>query len=254
MRPPARARGVPAKTRETGPRPASPGSPISAGPRLTWPGSRLCWAASARSLRARRCASTRLASEARPRRTRIPVQRSNGSNVAAWMTRVPPATGSRRQLHSLSKPDAVTRSRKRDIGPGLEALDPGRVAQQAEPGACRARRRGGRPGRRGRAELELRKEGAVAAGSWSVAQTVARRGVDEDAPLDGAVGRRAGPVGAPACAPPPVPDRHPQPPIGCQTVFISRKAAIHSGRSAAASSSQSKRASATVVGPAQRGA
>ena len=39
-----------------------------------------------------------------------------------------------------------------------------------------------------------------------------------------------------------------QTPIGCQTVFISRKAAIHSGRSVARSSSQSKRASATVVG------
>jgi hypothetical protein len=32
-------------------------------------------------------------------------------------------------------------------------------------------------------------------------------------------------------------DRHPYTPIGCQTVFISRKAAIHSGRSAARSSS-----------------
>src|SRR4029079_13452240 len=74
------------------------------------------WAASARSFRTRRCASTRLASEARPRRTRIPVQRSNGSNVAAWMTLVPPATGSSRQLHSLSKPDAVTRTRKRESG------------------------------------------------------------------------------------------------------------------------------------------
>ena len=74
------------------------------------------WAASARSFRTRRCASTRLASEARPSRTRMPVQRSNGSNVAAWMTRVPPATGSSRQLHSLSKPDAVTRTRKRESG------------------------------------------------------------------------------------------------------------------------------------------
>ena len=46
--------------------------------------------------------------------------------------------------------------------------------------------------------------------------------------------------------------RHRQPPIGCQTVFISRKAAIHSGRSAAASSSQSKRASATLVGRRDR--
>src|SRR5437899_9651990 len=64
------------------------------------------WAVSARSFRTRRWDSTRLASDARPRRTRIPVQRSNGSKVAAWMTRVPPATGSSRQLHSLSKPDA----------------------------------------------------------------------------------------------------------------------------------------------------
>jgi len=50
------------------------------------------WVASARSFSTRKCVSTRLASEARPRRTRMPVQRSNGSNVAAWTTRVPPAT------------------------------------------------------------------------------------------------------------------------------------------------------------------
>ena len=37
-------------------------------------------------------------------------------------------------------------------------------------------------------------------------------------------------------------------PIGCQTVFISRNAAIHSGRSVARSSSQSKRASVTPFG------
>ena len=41
----------------------------------------------------------------------------------------------------------------------------------------------------------------------------------------------------------------PQTPIGCQTVFISRNAAIHSGRSAARSSSQSNRASVVPRGP-----
>src|SRR5690348_4103118 len=39
-----------------------------------------------------------------------------------------------------------------------------------------------------------------------------------------------------------------QTPIGCQTVFISSQDAIHSGRSAARSSSQSKRASVTPAG------
>ena len=211
-------------------------------------------AASARSLRTRRCASTRLASDARPSRTRIPVQRSNGSKVAPWMTRVPPATGSSRQLHSLSNPDAVTRSRKRALGPRLEALDPGRVAQQPEPGPRRARRRGRRPGRRGRPELELREERGRRRRVVERRPHDPRRGMDEDPPLD-----RAASVSASGrrdrrrdvrlrCR------RHGQPPIGCQTVFISRKAAIHSGRSAAASSSQSKRASATRGRPARAGA
>ncbi len=44
------------------------------------------------------------------------VQRSIGSKVAAWITRVPPAIGSRRHHHSLSKPEPVTRSRKTDSG------------------------------------------------------------------------------------------------------------------------------------------
>ena len=102
---------------------------------LTWRGFDARWAASARSLSTRRCASTRLASEARPRRTRMPVHRSNGSNVAAWMTRVPPATGSSRQLHSLSKPDAGHPDPEPRFGSRLEALDPGRVTQQPEPRA-----------------------------------------------------------------------------------------------------------------------
>src|SRR4029079_4324008 len=64
------------------------------------------WAASARSFRTQRCGSTRLAREARPSRTRKPVQRSNGSNVAAWMTRVPPATRSSPPHHPPANPPA----------------------------------------------------------------------------------------------------------------------------------------------------
>ncbi len=129
-------------------------------------------AASARSLSSRRCVSTRLASDARPSRTRMPVQRSNGSNVAAWMTLVPPATGSSCQLHSLSKPDAVTRSRKRESG-------------RASRLSTRARSRNSP--RRALADLVVAAAGhggaagpsrssgnraAVEAGSWSVAHTV----------------------------------------------------------------------------------
>ena len=130
------------------------------------------WAASARSFRTRRCASTRLASEARPRRTRIPVQRSNGSNVAAWMTFVPPATGSSRQLHSLSKPDAVTRTRKRESGRASRLSTC--AASRNRPSRVRAERVVAAAGQAGAAGPS-RSSGnrtAVPAGSWSVAQTV----------------------------------------------------------------------------------
>ena len=183
----------------------------------------------------------------------MPVQRSNGSNVAAWMTRVPPATGSSRQLHSLSNPDAGDPHAEARLRPRLEALDPGRVAQQPEPGVRRPGRRGRRPGRRRRPEPELREERGRRGRVVERRPDRPRRGMDEDAPLDGAPWRARSPSSATARpAPPPGADGHRQPPIGCQTVFISRKAAIHSGRSAAASSSQSKRASATVVGRRRR--
>ena len=163
------------------------------------------------------------------------------------MTRVPPATGSSRQLHSLSKPDAGDPHAEARIGPRLEALDPRLVAQQAEAGPRGAGRRGRRPGRRRRPEPQLREErrgrGRIVErrpdrrAAWRGRRRAARPAPSSDA-------RRS----ARRSRVPPPSHRHRQPPIGCQTVFISRKAAIHSGRSAAASSSQSKRASATVVG------
>ena len=120
----------------------------------------------------------------------MPVQRSNGSNVAAWMTRVPPATGSSRQLHSLSKPDAGHPQAEARLGPRLEALDPGLLAQQAEPrrGRCGSSRRPARPAPPGRGAAPGTAP-PTTAGSWSVAQTIARRGLDEDAALDAAVRR-----------------------------------------------------------------
>ena len=129
-------------------------------------------AASARSLSTRRCVSTRLPSDEPPSRTRIPVQRSNGSNEAAWMTRVPPRHGLECQLHSLSKPVAAHAHPEARVGSGLEALDVRRLAEQAEPRRVRrAGRRGGRPGRGRRAELDLREERRRDDGSWSVAHT-----------------------------------------------------------------------------------
>src|SRR6476661_2486862 len=100
---------------------------------------------------------------------------------------------------------------------GLKALHLRGVAQQAEPRASRA-------------------------GS----------GVHEDPSLDRAVVGVTGSVAAPTVRTAARAHSHPHPPIGCQTVFISRKAAIHSGRSVAASSSQSKRPSSTVVGRRDR--
>ena len=97
----------------------------------------------------------------RPRRTRMSVQRSIGSNVAAWTTRVPPASGSSRHDHSLSKPEPVTRSRKSDSGRASRLSTRARSAQQAEPCCARPRRRRGRPGRLGRPEPQLGEERAT---------------------------------------------------------------------------------------------
>ena len=105
----------------------------------------------------------------------MPVQRSNGSNVAAWMTRVPPATGSSRQLHSLSKPDAVTRSRKRESGRASRLST--RASSRRRPRRARAERVVAAAGQGGAAgpRRSSGKRMLVAAGSWSVAHTV--RGV-----------------------------------------------------------------------------
>src|SRR4051794_19538243 len=129
------------------------------------------WPASARSLSTRRCASTRLASEARPRRTRMPVHRSNGSNVAAWMTRVPPATGSSRQLHSLSNPEPVTRTRKRDSGRASRLST--RAASRSRPSRALADRVVAAAGHGGAAgpSRTSGKSTFVRAGSWRVVQT-----------------------------------------------------------------------------------
>ena len=135
---------------------------------------------------------------------------------------------------------------------GLEALEPDVGGQQAQPaggpsgshrqpaswapaapGGAPERARPGLPGRAGSA-----RPGRAAPGCRSAARAHWVAGADE---------RRASGQGAS--------DAHPirpdgrlgtgQAPIGCQTVFISRKAAIHSGRWAARSSVQSKSASLT---------
>ena len=163
------------------------------------------WAASARSLSARRCDSTRVASDARPSRTRIPVQRSNGSKVAPWITRVPPATGSSRQLHSLSKPDAVTRRRKRASGRASRLST--RAASRSSPRRARAERVVAAAGQAGAAgpSLSSGKRTPVRAGSWSVAHTTrgvawtnTRRSTAPPSAASSASGR-------PPAAPPPVP-------------------------------------------------
>ena len=82
----------------------------------------------------------------------------------------------------------------RSSGKRTPGQRPGRGASPRRRAARRARRRAARPRRRRRLECP----------------------------------------GRPLAAPPPVPTAIAQPPIGCQTVFISRKAAIHSGRSARA--------------------
>ena len=89
-------------------------------------------------LGARRCASTRASSERRPRRTRMSVQRSIGSKVAAWITRVPPAIGSSRHHHSLSNPDPVTRRRKTDSGRASRLST--RAHSRSSPSRVRAER------------------------------------------------------------------------------------------------------------------
>ena len=99
------------------------------------------------------------------------VQRSMGSNVAAWITRVPPAIGSSRHHHSLSNPDPVTRRRKTDSGRASEALDAGPFAQQAEPRPCqRVAAAAGHDGTAGPSRNSGNSEDE-AAGSWSAAHT-----------------------------------------------------------------------------------
>ena len=177
------------------------------------------------------------------------VQRSIGSNVAAWITRVPPATGSRRHaplaLEARARDTRAGRSTR--AAPRGSPRGPARGAGRGASGPYASSRRPATTGRPGPSRSSG-KSAADAAGSWSVAQTTPRRGLDEDAPLDRAARRAGGRRGVGTR--PRGPDGRPsaQTPIGCQTVFISRKAAIHSGRSAARSSSQSNRASAIAGG------
>ena len=145
------------------------------------------WTASARSLSARRCASTRLPSDPRPSRTSSPVQRSNGSNVAEWITRVPPDTDSSCQLHSLSKPDPLTRSRKRASGRASRLSTRASSRRRPSLGAGGAGRRGCRPARGGRPEPELRVDRGAPGGVVQGGPHDPGRGLDEDPSLDEAV-------------------------------------------------------------------
>ena len=146
-----------------------------------------------------------------------PVQRSNGSNVAAWITRVPPATGSSRQLHSLSNPEPRDPQPEERLRPGLEALDPGVLAQQPEACARGPGRGRGRPRRGGRTEPQLREQARLSGRVVQRRPDDPRRGLDEDASLDEA-GRRGdgrrvagsrppGRGGPPSSDPDRVPDR-----------------------------------------------
>ena len=130
------------------------------------------------------------------------------------------------------------------------------AASRSSPSRARAERVVAAAGQGGAAgpRRSSGKSAAVAAGSWSVAQTVRGVAWTKTRRSTGAVVARRRRSGRRPSCPVAGPDCHRQPPIGCQTVFISRKAAIHSGRSAAASSSQSKRASATRGRAARAGA
>ena len=182
------------------------GSPIRAGSTVTWRGSPNGWAASARSFRARRCASTRLASEARPSRTRMPgpaierLERGRVDDPGPARDRLEPP-GPLAVEAGCGHPHPEPR-----IGSRLEALDLSDVTQQPEPGARGACRRGRRPGsarpgpsrssgkraRRGRRIVQGRPDRRVA---WR-----GRRRAARPAPAS----EQAGPI-APAGRPPPVP-------------------------------------------------
>ena len=99
-----------------------------------------------------------VASDARPSRTRMPVQRSNGSKVARVDD--PRAAGDRLEPPAPFAVEARGGHAQAEaqIGACLEALDPGVLAQQARAGPGRPRRRGRRPGWSGRSEPELGKE------------------------------------------------------------------------------------------------
>ena len=171
------------------------------------------------------------------------VQRSIGSKVAAWITRVPPAIGSRRHHHSLSKPEPVTRSRNTDSGRASRLSTRAVLAQQPEACPRRAGRRGGGPRRDGGPEPQLREQDEADARIVERRPDDPRRGLDEDPSLDDPLAAQVVAGAAIADLGVRTDGHRAQTPIGCQTVFISRKAAIHSGRSAARSSSQSNRAS-----------
>ena len=99
------------------------------------------------------------------------VQRSIGSKVAAWITRVPPAIGSRRHHHSLSKPEPVTRSRKTDSGRASRLST--RAGSRSSPRRVQAERvaaAAGHDGTAGPSRSSGNSE-ADAEGSWSTAQT-----------------------------------------------------------------------------------
>ena len=113
-----------------------------------------------------------------PRLERVPaetdedvVQRSIGSNVAAWTTRVPPAIGSRRQHHSLSKPEPVTRSRKIDSGRASRLSTC--ACSRSSPSRVRAVRVVAAAGHEGAAGPSRSSGNSIAdaAGSWSDAHT-----------------------------------------------------------------------------------
>src|SRR5262245_35781667 len=142
------------------------------------------------------------------------------------------------------------RDAERAVGAGLHALDPDGRPEQAQVDLTGARRAGRRPGRIAIAQDHLCEESALELLVVERRPHAPRRGLQPDPARD-----RPPVVLARWRAPLQRPDRHaafPQTPMGCQTVFISRNAAIHSGRSAARSSSQSNFASTLPAGRRER--
>ena len=138
------------------------------------------------------------------------------------------------------------------LGPCLQALDAGRLAEQTQPGAGRPRRRGRRPGWGRGPELELGKERGAGRGVVQrrpdvrgVAWTKTRRSTGPGS--DGSIARVARRSLDPRCPRPSLSRRS-----GARPSSSRGRRRSTRGARTAASSSQSKRDSTTFVGRRRR--